>query len=85
VSKHAIRIETASHALLTRIYLDGQELRGVMAVSVEIDPLRDRSPRITLTITPRELVIEGSEVPITFVAAPQHLKQQPPDGEVDHE
>lgn len=62
-SLHTIRIEMHGSVLLTRVFLDGEELRGVIAVRTHLD-VRDRDHRalVTLVLAPRDIEIVGDEV-----------------------
>lgn len=60
MGKHHIRIEARGRAVLSRVFLDGEEMKGVLAVRVEIDTRAlDKVPLVTLTLIPSELIVEG--------------------------
>ncbi len=52
-----IKIEVDRSGLRCRVLLDGTEVQGVTGVSVDIGVMEES--RVTLTLVPEQLVIEG--------------------------
>jgi hypothetical protein len=60
---HRIRIHVGETAWFTRLWLDDVEMRGLVAVSLQVgigpDVRMDEEPLVVLTIAPKVVEVEG--------------------------
>jgi hypothetical protein len=64
-TKHNVRIEVGSRTFNSRVFLDGQEMRGVYSVRVDIDSTKlGNMPMVTILLAAGSLEITGDAVAV---------------------